>query len=183
MPCLYSFCLDSMDKIELIGKVVFSPDNKTKKHNKQSSWKKIAMVMFDGDVSEFYAWFIKKRFNLPLNKPLRGAHISFINDDINKMTQNGKISIVEAEMAWSAIKQKWDSKRVPITVSVSPRTNGEHWWLNIAPEHQGLLMGIREELGLGKPFYGFHLSLGYANDKNIDHSNYIHSLIQQGFVS
>lgn len=171
-----------MDTIELIGKIVFSPDNKTRKHNKQSSWKKIAMVMFEGDVSEFYAWFIKKRFNLPLNKPLRGAHISFINDDINKMTQNGKITQAEAEANWNATKKKWDGKKIPITVSVSPRTNGEHWWLNIPPEHQGLLMEIRQELGLGMPFFGFHLSLGYANDKNIEHSNYIHHLIKVGLV-
>src|SRR3954462_14642113 len=117
-----------MDTIELIGKVVFSPDNKTRKHNKQSSWKKIAMVMFEGDVSEFYAWFIKKRFNLPLNKPLRGAHISFINDDINKMTQNGKLTQAEAEANWNATKKKWDGKKVPITVSVSPSFNNKHWW-------------------------------------------------------
>jgi hypothetical protein len=171
-----------MDSIELKGKIVFSPDNKTRKHNKQSSWKKIAMIMFEGDVSEFYAWFIKKRFNLPLNKPLRGAHISFINDDINKMTQNGKFTQAEAEANWNATKKKWDGKWVPIGVSISPRTNGEHWWLNVPPEHQGLLMEIREELGLGMPFFGFHLSLGYANERNIDHSNYIHNLIKNGFA-
>jgi hypothetical protein len=173
----------STDRIKLLGKIVFSPDNKTKKHNKQSSWKKIAMVMFDGDVSEYYAWFIKKRFNLPLNKPLRGAHISFINDDINKMMQIGKLNANEAEAKWIAIKKIWDGKLIEIDFNPSPRTNGEHWWLKPYPDCCETLDNIRDELFLGKPYFNYHLSLGYANEKFIDHSNYIHSLIKQGLIS
>jgi hypothetical protein len=36
---------------------------------------KMAMILLDGDVTEYYAWFIQKRYNLILNKPLRGAYI------------------------------------------------------------------------------------------------------------
>jgi hypothetical protein len=36
---------------------------------------KMAMILLDGDVTEYYAWFIQKRYNLILNKPL-GVHIS-----------------------------------------------------------------------------------------------------------
>jgi hypothetical protein len=33
---------------------------------------------------------------------------------------------------------------------------------------------IREAIGLPKdPFFGMHMTLGFANEKNIDHSNYI----------
>ena len=48
------------------------------------------MVFIDGDVSEYYAWFVKKRYNLTLNKPLRGAHVSFINDSMRDLSQNGQ---------------------------------------------------------------------------------------------
>ena len=78
------------DKVTLNGKLGFEPEDKTKKHREQASWKKIAMVYFDGDVSEYYAWFIKKRYNLELVRPIRGAHISFINDSLRDITQNGK---------------------------------------------------------------------------------------------
>lgn len=171
-----------MDSIALIGKIVFSPDDKTKKHQKQSSWKKVAMVMFDGDVSEYYAWFIKKRFNLPLNKPLRGAHISFINDSIGDMSLNGQRTLEEVEILWQEVKARWDKQEIVVMLSVSPKTDAKHWWLNVPQEYRDKLQGIRNELGLGKPYYGLHLSLGYANEKNIEHSHYIHELIKIGLV-
>lgn len=172
-----------MGNIALIGKIVFSPDDKTKKHQLQSSWKKVAMVLFDGDVSEYYAWFIKKRFNLALNKPLRGAHISFINDSIKDMTLNGQRSVEEAEIIWNNVKARWDNKKIPIMLDTSPRTDAKHWWLNVPEEYRDKLQGIRNELGLGRPYYGLHLSLGYANEKNIDHSEYIHHLIKIGLIA
>jgi hypothetical protein len=172
-----------MDYIRVIGKIVFNPEDKTKKHNRQSTWKKIAMVMFEGDLAEYYAWYIKKRFNLPLNKPLRGAHISFINDDINKMMNNGKMTQSQVEAKWIQVKTKWNNKVISIDLNPSPRTNGEHWWLKPFPESCEILNDIRNELSLGNPYFSYHLSLGYANEKFIDHSNYIHNLIKQGLIS
>jgi hypothetical protein len=29
-------------------------------------------------------------------------------------------------------------------------------------------------IGLSRPFFGLHMSIGYANEKNIEHSIYIH---------
>ena len=72
---------------ELIGKIEFDPVNVTKKHNKQASWKKTAMVKFDCDIWEYYSWFLKKRFNLYLNKPLRGTHLTIINDKFDPETE------------------------------------------------------------------------------------------------
>ena len=63
--------------IKIRGKIKFDPIDKTKKQTKQGSWKKAAMVIFDGDL----------------------------------------------------------------------------------------------------PYWGLHMSLGYANDKNLSHSNYIYKLI------
>jgi hypothetical protein len=66
---------------ELKGKIQFDPVNVTRKHSRQSSWKKTAMIKIDDDTWSYYAWFIEKRFNLKLNKPLRGTHITIINDE------------------------------------------------------------------------------------------------------
>ena len=52
------------------GKIVFDPINVTKKHNSQAVWKKVAIVKFDCDIYAYYSWFLQKRFNLFLNKPL-----------------------------------------------------------------------------------------------------------------
>jgi len=142
----------------------------------------MAMVFMDGDITDYYAWFINRRYNLVLNKPLRGAHVSFINDSIKDMSLNGQRTNKEVDLLWEDVKKKWDGKIIPITIDLNPRTDDRTWWFNIPHEERGLLQGIREELGLGRPFWGMHMSIGYANEKNIDHSIYIHTLIKKGFI-
>jgi len=157
--------------IKIKGKIKFDPINRTTKHHKQGSWKKLAMVIFDGDLSEYYAWFLKKRYNLTLNKPLRNSHITFINDRESDM--NGK---------WGEMKEKYQSKEIEIVLSIDPITHSRssgHWWLNIPEEDRCELHNLRGELGLSRPYWGLHMSLGYANDNNLAHSKYIHKLISK----
>jgi hypothetical protein len=142
----------------------------------------MAMVFMDGDITDYYAWFINKRYNLVLNKPLRGAHISFIHDSMKDLSVNGTKTTEQIEETWEAVKTKWDNQIIPITIDLNPRTDDRTWWFNIPHEERTLLQGIREELGLGRPFWGMHMSIGYANEKNIDHSVYIHTLIKKGFI-
>lgn len=168
--------------LHLTGKIEFEPEDKTKKHLNQASWKKIAMVMVDGEICEYYNWFIKRRYNLTLNKPLRGAHISFINDSMRDLTQNGQKSVEEVLNAWDITKQKWHGKTIPIVIDLDPRTDGRTWWFNVPHEERESLQSIRTELGLGKPFFGMHMSIGYANEKNIEHSEYLHDLIKKGYI-
>jgi hypothetical protein len=99
------------------------------------------------------------------------------------LSQNGQKSNEEVEELWESVKQKWDGKEIPIVLDLTPKTNDEHWWLNIPHDERELLQSIRNELGLGKPFFGMHMSIGYANDKNIHHSIYIHDLIKKGFIT
>lgn len=160
------------------GKIVFDPPDVTNKHKKQSEWKKVAMVEIEGDISAYYAWFIQRRYNLKLNPPLRGAHITFINDRESDITGN-----------WEEVKAKWDGKEVEVTLSIEPRTDSDdekstcHWWINIPEENRVELHSIRNELGLGRPHWGLHLSIGHANEKNAEHSKYIHRLIKKGLIN
>lgn len=140
------------------------------------------MVHIDGDVTEYYAWFIKKRYNLELNKPLRGAHVSFINDTIKDLSCNNTKTMDQIDVTWNTVKTKWDKQVIPIVLDISPKTDNKHWWLPIPNEERGLLHGIRSELGLGRPYWGLHMTIGYANEKNIDHSIYIHDLIKKGLI-
>ena len=71
-----------MNRINITGKIQFDVEDKTKKHKNQASWKKMAMIFIDGDITEYYSWFLERRYKLILNKPLRGGHISFINDSM-----------------------------------------------------------------------------------------------------
>ncbi len=65
------------------GRLEFDPIDKTKKHLNQSSWKKTAMIKLDCDIHLYYCWFLKKRYNLVLNQPIRESHITIINDKID----------------------------------------------------------------------------------------------------
>ena len=158
-----------MNHVEAIGTIIFDPEDVSKKHGRQSSWKKVAMLMLKDDTAEYYAWFIRRRYNVVLNKPLRGPHITFINDREKNM--NGQ---------WSAVREKWDGNLVSISLNVDVRTNSEFWCLNVLPN--GTLKEIRMELGLGDPFFPFHLTVGYPNDKNEHHSRYIHDLLSRGMI-
>jgi hypothetical protein len=163
-------------KITTVGKLVFDVKDLTNKHKLQSTWKKTAMLVIDGDIAEYYAWFIKNRYNLTLNRPIRGAHISFINDNLGDLGPNGSL-------LWEDVKSKWDGKEIEISLDLSPKTDDRIWWLNVPHYDRLELQGIRNELGLGRPYWGMHMSIGYANERNIEHSIYLHELIKKGFIS
>lgn len=154
------------NSVNIKGKVIFDPDNKTRKHNRQADWKRVAMVMFEGDMAEYYAWFISKRYNITLNKPIRGAHVTFISDSVREI--NG------GDVKWEEIRKKYDSTEIEVTLNLDARTNGEHWWLRTSSKD---FDNIRAELGLGQPYFNYHMTLGFTNERNIFHSEYIHGLI------
>ena len=139
-----------MNKIKAIGKFLFDPVDLTNKHKKQASWKHIAIINISGEVSEYYSWFLKKRFNLVLNKPLRGSHISFINDsyfDIEKALGTNEFGV---KYAWEKLKEKYNNKKTEIELNLDFRSNGKHWWLNVSEESRNFLHSIRNEINLNR---------------------------------
>jgi len=173
-----------MNYIKILGKIEFDPINRTKKHSKQSSWKKMAMIIFEGDVAEYYSYFIFKRYGLKLNRPLRNSHISFINDSYNDIKKGSQlISDNDVDILWNNVKKKWNNQKIEVTLNISPETNGEHWWLKIPHKERKIIDSIRNELYLDKPYFGYHLSIGYAANINLKHSQYIHQLLLNGLIN
>ena len=149
--------------LELIGKIEFDPVNVTKKHNKQASWKKTAMVKFDCDIWEYYSWFLKKRFNLYLNKPLRGTHLTIINDKFDS----------ETEYLYDQGRQLFHGKEIRIQYDPTLiRANDKgHWWINAQSDDA---KNIRSVMGLTPdPYFGFHITIGLATHLQLEHSKYI----------
>jgi hypothetical protein len=132
------------------GILDFSPEDKTKKHVSQASWKKVAMIRTNCELDRYYAWFLKKRFNLELVRNLRGTHVTFINDRMDAKTFN-------------QFSELFDGKEIDFYIETEPRSNGEHWWLRVhCPEAES----IREIMGLSRePFFGMHLTLGRAEER------------------
>ena len=117
-----------------------------------------------------------------MNRPIRGGHISFINDSFKDMSLNGKRSINDVKKVWNGVKKKWNGVVVPIMLNIEPRFSKTHWWLKVSYE-DCLLQKIRDELGLGKPYYSFHMSIGYSNEKNMNHHLYITKGIINGLIN
>jgi len=145
---------------EIKGKIVFDPIDKTKKHVRQSSWKKNVMVEFKDDTWAYYSWFLKNRFNLVLNKPLRGTHFTLVND------------IVDGDI-YTQAKKIFDGTE--ITIQYDPtniRSNDKgHWWLKAYSDDA---KNIRRVMGLDEyPFFGFHITMGLATHLQLEHSRYI----------
>jgi hypothetical protein len=148
------------------GNIVFDPINITKKHFKQGEWKKTAIVQINDDIYEYYSWFIKKRYNLVLNKPLRGTHITFINEIID-------------DNIFIKGKEFFDGKNVEIKYDPTfIRTNEKgHWWLKA---YSSDIESIRTSLGLNKsPYYGLHITIGNATHLQLEQSLYIKNLIDK----
>lgn len=152
--------------ISIKGILHFAPEDRTKKHKNQSSWKKTALIRTNCDISEYYSWFLKKRFSLDLVKTLRGSHVTIISDKM------------DSDMFEEAMRV-FDKKE--ITFYYNPediRTSGKHWWIKVScPEAES----IREAIGLDRdPYFGFHLTLGYAaTERSIEHSQYILECIKK----
>jgi hypothetical protein len=145
--------------IEIEGRLEFEPENFTRKHENQSAWKRVAMIRTDCDLHLYYAWFLRKRFNLELNKPIRGSHVTFISDRF------------EDRKIFDEVAKMFNGKPVTFYLELEPRSNGEHWWLRAySPDTEN----IRHILGLSRePYFSLHFTLGYANEKNMAHSHYI----------
>lgn len=156
--------------IKLKGNII-SPPHITKKHLIQSSWKRNVMIDFSGEDSEYYSWFIMKNFGLPLNKPVRGSHVTIVNDkwedSIFKNQEDFDKSIDE-------FISKYENKPIEVELELSVKSNGEHWWLRVAPDSRVMINSFRSEMGLGGYYYGLHMTIGMANEKNIEQSKYIH---------
>jgi len=127
------------------GILDFSPEDKTKKHVSQASWKRVAMIRTKCDLDRYYAWFLKKRFSLELNSTLIGTHVTFINDKMDK------------DIFEQAAKM-FNGKEIDFYVETEPCSSGNHWWLRVhCPEAES----IREVMGLSRdPYFGLHLTLG-----------------------
>lgn len=146
--------------LELKTKILFDPVDLTKKHKLQSSWKRTVVCTTSCDLHAYYAWFLKSRFNLKLNPPIRGTHITIVNDKIvdHKLYEECKKFFNGKEITF-----KYDPSEI--------RTNGEDWWIKVYSDD---VENIRSCIGLpSKYFYNLHLTIGTANEKNLFHSQYI----------
>jgi hypothetical protein len=151
------------DIIHTRGKITFDLPDVTNKHSRQSVWKKTAAVLFKDDMCNYYAWFIRNRYGLKLSYPLRRAHFTVINDRIDSTLYYKKAKELK-------------NVEIDLSYSIDVRTNGNYWWLKVFSEDA---IKIRNEFGLGDPYFSFHITIGYPFDIDSEYSHYIHQNIKR----
>jgi hypothetical protein len=161
---------------EVKGILEFDPVDVSKKHSLQSAWKKVAMVRFpkEDETFMYYKWLLEQRFGLRipggnvfewkgrLNDPVRGTHVTAIND------------IVEDEIYLQA-KSIFNKKEVSITYDptiIRCNTKGEKMWWHMKV-YSDDIMNIRAAMGLGQPFHSLHMTIGLVNPKFIKHNEWV----------
>lgn len=76
---------------------------------------------------------------------------------------------------YNDIKNVYNSKEV--NISYNPeliRTDGKHWWIKLDSVD---VDDIRKECQLNDIYFPYHITIGYVNNKNLEHSKYIHRQI------
>lgn len=146
--------------LEIPTSICFDPDPISAKHKKQGTWKYTALCTTPGDIDLYYSDFLFKRYGLILNRSIRLAHVTIINDRVEDLDK------------YNAAKEKWNGKQLVFKYRPDEiRSNGTHWWIKVYCDE---VAEIRTMAGLTpQPFFNLHMTLGYANDKNADHSQYI----------
>lgn len=144
---------------EVKGKISFDPINVTKKHSKQSEWKKVAIIELKDDYYSLYSWFLEKEYGVKLNKPLRGSHLTVINDIVDNKT-------------YLKAKELFEGQEITFYVdTTNVRANEKgHWWLKV---YSADAQNIRNVMGLGKSHFGFHLTIGLAAHDELEKSEIV----------
>lgn len=162
-----------MNTLTTKGVFEFNVEDRTRKHAAQSVWKTSAIIKLDPDVQEYYQWFLRKRYSLELQKSLRSSHVTFIND------RTSEIDMV----AYEKIKSHFQGTEIEIVLGLDPRSSGKHWWLNVPEENRTDIHAIRNLVGLGRPNFGLHMTIGIAmGDLRIAHSEYITKLLTNKMI-
>lgn len=146
-------CILKYDPSPLTGKadVMFKP------------WWLIATC--EGDLTDYYAWFLHKKTGIVLQRPAWGAHVSVVRGEVPFRPDLWK---------------KYDNKEISIIYDPDIRTNSAHWWMRV---HSNDLLDIREELGLPRfPEFTFHLTLGRPSPKYESTSSYFHEVYKSKTV-
>lgn len=147
--------------IEIKTKIIFDPVDLTTKHNKQKDWKNVVICEIDDDTDIYYSWFLYKRFGLKLNRSIRKAHITIINDKKSELDINMYDKAKES-FNGQVLTFKFDPQEI--------RSNGKHWWVKVYSNEADVMRNV---VGLDNPYYPYHLTIGYANERNIENSKNI----------
>lgn len=130
-----------------IGKIIYSPKSHVGAPNK---W---AIVSCDDEISKYYRHLFFKQYpflngyNLgkKLQRPIMGAHISFVRNESSKLWNIDNYKLIEFEYSHDIY------------------SNGQYFWAKVECP---ALLDLREKIGLCRfPNVDLHLTIGLFNGR------------------
>ncbi len=125
--------------IKLSGKLIYDPKRPGVK--KTGNGKVLILQPYFDDIDLLYQWFIKRRFGLPLQRPVWKPHVTAVS-----------IKEKPLEVHWKKYADEM------VSFEYSPEVE-QHWKFWVLPIKCDRLNEIRAELGLA-PHNKFHMTIG-----------------------
>lgn len=123
------------------------------------------IIKVECDITQFYSWWLEKRYGIKLQRPAWGAHISVIRNEMSEV--------------WDVFKNKLDGGLLNFEYDPIPKSNGQHWWLKVFSDD---IYKIRNDMGYGEMEFSPHLTIGTPTPKTLEQSYYIWRLHMKGLL-
>lgn len=128
------------------GKFIFSPARPGLKKSHRS-FDSAVILKVDNGITEYYSWWLNKKYGLVLAKPAWGTHITVVSD---------KDRVKDLD-AFAALKQSFNGKILAVPHHVEIKKQWQFWVLDVKPTAE--MIQIRQSLGL-KENFPFHITIG-----------------------
>lgn len=128
------------------GKFIFSPQRPGLKKTHRSFDNGIILKV-DNGITEYYAWWLRRRYGIEVAKPAWGTHITVVSDKDR----------VKDVKKFNELKQKLNGRIISIPHDVVLKKQWQFWVLEVKPTED--MLEIRRELGL-KENFPFHITIG-----------------------
>ena len=128
------------------GKFIFSPSRPGLKKTHRA-FDNAVILKVDNGISEYYSWWLNRKYGISLSKPAWGTHITVVSD-------KDRVKDIES---FNKIKSSLDGKMIQVPYEVDLRKQWQFWVLEVQPTKE--MIEIRKSLGLRENF-PFHITIG-----------------------
>lgn len=128
------------------GKFIFSPSRPGLKKLHRSFDNGIILKV-DNGISEYYSWWLHRKYGIEVSKPAWGTHITVVSDK-DRVKDVG---------AFERLKKVFNGKILPVAHDVYLKKQWQFWVLDVIPTKE--MIEVRRELGL-KENFPFHITIG-----------------------
>lgn len=128
------------------GKFIFSPDRPGLK-KAHRAFDNAVILKVDNGITEYYSWWLNRKYGMVLSKPAWGTHITVVSDKDRVKDLN----------SFNLLKNRFNGKIVQVPHLVVVKKQWQFWVVDVKPTNE--MIEVRKSLGL-KENFPFHITIG-----------------------